>query len=447
MVILGLGCNIGDRLANLRMALQHLSMNSSLKIQRVSPVYESDALLLPDSPEEWNLPYLNIAIKITTTLSPEQLLEVIKDIEVTMGRIFEFRWSPRIIDIDILAWGSESYQSENLTIPHRSLLERPFALWPLTDLEPNWRYCGLHDTRTEETAENLAMVFGSRFDGKAPLGTKQIAHRVDTPYMMGIINLTSDSFSDGGKYLNVTAAYEQARLLFESGVDIIDVGAEATGPGVTNTLSVEEEWRRLQPFLDGWQLFWQDKKFRPQLSIDTSKPQIVEQLLSYKVDFYNIVHGLDSIAMVDLLKESTAKIICMHSLGVPSNFKVTLSDDVDVVSSVYDWGKRQLEFLITQGIKRERLIFDVGIGFGKNSAQSMELLRNIEKFNELGVKLLVGHSRKSFLNMYTNLPPMERDIETAVLSWYCHKCRVSYLRVHNVSYTLRVLKMLAMVME
>ena len=446
MIILGLGCNIGDRLANLRIALQQLSLNSSLKIQRVSPVYESDALLLPEAPEEWNLPFLNLAIKITTTLTPEQLLKAIKDIEVAMGRVAKFKWSPRVIDIDILTWGSENYRLEGLTIPHRSLLERPFALWPLADLEPSWRYCGLHGAQVGKTAEYLATMFGSRFDGKAPLGTRQLAHRVDTPYVMGIVNLTTDSFSDGGKYLDLAAAYEQVQLLFESGADVIDVGAEATGPEVIKAPSVEEEWRRLQPFLDRWNPYWQDKRFRPKLSVDTRRPQIIERLLPHGVDIYNIIQGLDSSTMVDLLKESTAKIIYMHSLGLPGSSKMTLSDDADVVPLVYAWGARQLESLIAQGIGRERLIFDLGIGFGKNSVQSMELLRNIEKFHELGVRILVGHSRKSFLNRYTNLPPGERDIETAALSWHCHRGGVSYLRVHNVDYTLRVLKMLAAVM-
>lgn len=109
-----------------------------------------------------------------------------------MGRLKHAHWSPRIIDIDILAWNEECYHTDKLNIPHKGLLERTFALWPLADVAPNWKYCEPNQPQTGKTAQELIKIWGSRFSGEAPLHTKQIAHRVDTPMMMGILNVTTD---------------------------------------------------------------------------------------------------------------------------------------------------------------------------------------------------------------------------------------------------------------
>ncbi|HJZ23910.1 MAG TPA: 2-amino-4-hydroxy-6-hydroxymethyldihydropteridine diphosphokinase, partial [Candidatus Babeliales bacterium] len=121
MIIFGLGCNIGDRLSNLRDALAQIRLIPEIKVHQVSPVYESDALLPENAPRNWNQPYLNLALSLTTKLKPEQLLIKIKTIEEEMGRISGLRWSPRVMDIDILAWDEECYQTDNLKIPHLNL--------------------------------------------------------------------------------------------------------------------------------------------------------------------------------------------------------------------------------------------------------------------------------------------------------------------------------------
>ena len=441
MIILGLGCNIGDRMMNLRTALKLLKQKSELKVQKASPLYESDALLLPNSPPEWNQPFLNLAIEIRTSLDPEQLLMLLKKIERDMGRISKFRWSPRIIDIDILAWGEYDYNSECLNIPHIELLNRPFALWPLADLNPDWKYSRSNHPDFGKRAEVLVERFGSRFSGKAPFRTRQITHRVDTPKIMGILNLTPDSFSDGGSYSNLDQAIDGAQQLFEAGAEIIDVGAESTRPSTnTKVLSAKEEWDKLFPFLEKWRDHWKDNNFRPALSIDTSKSQIVEKLLdNYEVDFFNIVGNMND-QMLVLLKDADAKIIFMHNLGLPSDSKVNLPEDEDVISLIYHWGEQHLNYFYTKGIDSSRIIFDVGLGFGKDSGQSLKLINNLEKFRDLSVELLAGHSRKSFLNKFTSRPFSERDLETSFLSGFLYEKQVNYLRIHNVDYTMRLLK-------
>lgn len=139
MIILGLGSNVGDRLANLSIAVKLINENI-LAGTRLSPIYETEALLKPGSPDSWNQPYLNMAVMGETHLSPTNLLTHIKRIEKTLGRQDIGTWSPRTIDIDILAYGSEVIESDLLTVPHKDLCRRPFALIPFTDLAPNWQY-------------------------------------------------------------------------------------------------------------------------------------------------------------------------------------------------------------------------------------------------------------------------------------------------------------------
>ena len=140
MLILGLGTNLGDGLNNLRSALQLLQKSSTIAPLQISPVYTSSALLPAYAPAAWNRPYLNVALACETSLSPFETLRQIKQIEKQLGREESQRWAPRVIDIDILAWDDLVMDEADLKIPHAELLARPFALWPLLDLWPNWKH-------------------------------------------------------------------------------------------------------------------------------------------------------------------------------------------------------------------------------------------------------------------------------------------------------------------
>ncbi len=140
-VILGLGSNVGDRLSYLLQAITIIKENNVI-LDKTSPIYESEAVLKDDAPEEWNIPYLNMAISAKTKLTPEELLKLIKNIEQGIGRKYRGLWAPREIDIDILAYGDMCINSNSLIIPHQHLCQRPFALLPFADIKPNWRYPG-----------------------------------------------------------------------------------------------------------------------------------------------------------------------------------------------------------------------------------------------------------------------------------------------------------------
>lgn len=438
MIILGLGCNVGARLENLRTALHYLQNLQKLEVLQVSPVYESDALLPENAPDVWDVPYLNLALRCKTSWRPEELLAAVKNIEQQMGRAEHLRWSPRIIDIDILAWNEECFQTEKLHIPHPQLINRPFAMWPLADLVPAWRFCLSGHKWHGKTAAEIIKPWGSRFSKEAPLHTKQIAHRVDTPYMMGILNVTPDSFSDGGKYFVAEKALQHARELFAAGADIIDIGAESTRPHVPS-ITPDEEWQRLQTILEAVCGAWKDASFKPKISVDSKNSTTVRKALEFPLDFINDVSGLTDPSMCEVVAQSSAKVIFMHNLGFPTN-KNIMEQNLDAVSEVYLWAEKRVANVARYGIEQERLIFDIGIGFGKTAEQSVALIKNINRFHEIGLPILVGHSRKSFMGLFTARPFAERDLETAVISTFLARNKVEYLRVHDVDANMRALK-------
>jgi len=426
MVILGLGTNSGDRLKNLRGALKFIKNIPTFSIQQISPVYLSDALLPDNAPADWNMSYLNVALRCETNISPHELLQHVKRIEQKMGRIPNTKWGPRIIDIDILAWDDCVISDDILQIPHKELMHRPFALWPLLDVAPFWN-------------TNYTDSWGSRFTGEAPFHTRQIAQRIDMPALMGVINVTPDSFSDGGKYFNAETAVKHAKQLMQDGAEIIDIGAEATNPRAS-AISPEEEWKRLEPVLNAISNASSEMIIPPTICVDTRHVFVAQHALNAGANWINDVSGAEDPAMCELLAENTCNVVIMHHLGIPVDGNRIVSTERNPVDQVLEWAEKRLNDLVKQGIAHERIILDVGIGFGKNAAQCLELIKHIGQFRRLGTRLLIGHSRKIFLGQFTPKPFAERDVETTVLSLFLASQHVDYLRVHNVDMQARAFK-------
>lgn len=442
MVILGLGSNLGDRLANLRKSLCSIKKISGITVHQVSPIYASDALLPDNAPAEWDMPFLNLSLRCETTLTPLELLKQLKTIEWSIGRKPEIRhWGPRIIDIDILAWDNLVIHNEKLTVPHESLQERPFALWPLADVAPLWIF-PLAGPNYGKTAAEMVEHWGSRFTGQAPLHTKQIYQRIDLPQLVGVINVTPDSFSDGGKFLSADKALQQALYLVYSGAEIIDIGAESTAPNAS-PLDPETEWKRLQPVLSAIKKARGDFIITPKISVDTRHADVAEKALSFGADWINDVTGLTNPTMREIVAQSKADCVVMHHRSIPASRDHILPREQDPVKLVYEWGAKQLDKLEQAGIARERIIFDPGIGFGKVPEHSFLLIKHIDVLTKLGTRLLVGHSRKSFLSLFTHHPSSDRDIESLVNTLYLARKPIDYLRVHNVEVTARGLRVMA----
>jgi 2-amino-4-hydroxy-6-hydroxymethyldihydropteridine diphosphokinase / dihydropteroate synthase len=434
MLILSLGTNLGDSLNNIRLGLQLLQKSGTIAPGQISPLYTSSALLPAYAPVAWNKPYLNLAVACETDLSPLEVLKLIKQIEREMGREETQRWAPRIIDIDILAWDSCVIDQVGLKIPHVELLARPFALWPLLDLWPDWQ----HPT-TDFTG--LLRRWGSRYTGdQAPCGTKQLHHRLEGSALVGILNITPDSFSDGGKFISLPNALAQAEKLVREGAEVLDIGAESTRPGAV-PVQPEAEWALLKPVLLGLKEHSKQWVLKPKLSIDTRHYTVAESALLLGIDWINDVSGFCDPSMRALAAGSSVKCVVMHNLGVPAQKNVVLAPYPDICEQILNWAEQRFDQLLNTGVDAHQLIFDIGIGFGKTAQHSLFLLKNIEKFRSLNCPLLVGHSRKSFLNLITEKSFPDRDFETAMISYQLAAKHVDYLRVHNVGLNAKAIAM------
>jgi len=409
---LGLGSNVGARRALLRTALTHLLRIPDLRVIACSRLYSSPALLDAGAPLEWNQPFLNLVIEIDTSLTPHELLQAVKAIEEQLGRQKRGHWAPREIDIDILAYCEDRVSDADLTIPHPHMAQRDFVLMPWRELAPKWRH-----PHSGHTIAELCKEMSTNTTAK-PL-----------PKIVGILNLTPDSFSDGGAHSAPDAALAACARLIDEGADSIDMGAESTRPNA-QLLSAEEEWQRLQPVLAD--CIAQCHAHGVEMSLDTRHAATAEKALTLGVDWINDVSGFASPDMVSVLAASPCKAVLMHSLSVPANPEIVMDERVDALEALVVWMRDRIETLDKAGIAPQRLLLDPGIGFGKTPLQSLAILTRTNELRVLGIPLLIGHSRKSFLSLFTDSPAAERDGVTLAFSAMLAQANVEYLRVHAV---------------
>ena len=408
-VYLGLGSNLGDRRDHLSRAVDALE-SGGLAIGRVSPVVESPALLPDSAPSDWNLPYLNLVLECTARCSPEQLRIRIDEIQRAFGRHGESHWSPRPIDIDILLWGREHIRTERLTIPHGDLACRSFVLTPLVALEPRLTIPG----QGERTVLDYSMALDQHI-----------------PLWMGIVNVTPDSFSDGGRFLDWNRIQPHVAAMIEAGVHILDVGGESTRPGAI-PVDPATEWSRVGPVLERLIELTGGRRLRPLLSLDTRHPEVAEKGLALGVDIINDVGGLTSPDMAALARGSGKDWVAMHHVTVPADPRATLPADLDPCDGVERWLLARMEAWDAQGLDLGRIIFDPGIGFGKNRLQSLRLLRRAGGFRRHGLRVLVGHSRKSFMKSFLGEDETGNDLVTLGASLHLCAQGVDIIRIHNV---------------
>ncbi|QIJ72880.1 dihydropteroate synthase [Thermosulfuriphilus ammonigenes] len=245
---------------------------------------------------------------------------------------------------------------------------------------------------------------------------------------MGVVNVTPDSFSDGGKYLQPQSALEQAKRLVAAGADILDIGGESTRP-FADPVPLEEELTRVIPAIV---LIRQHLPHIP-ISIDTYKAQVAEAALDAGADIINDISGLRfEPEMISLAREREVPVVVMHMKGRPRDMQLSPHYD-DVLGEIEAFFKERLETLTTSGIDLEKIILDPGIGFGKRFEDNLTILRELKRFLRLGRPLLVGPSRKAFIGQITGRPPEERDAGTmGAVAWSVLQ-GAHILRVHNVA--------------
>jgi len=247
------------------------------------------------------------------------------------------------------------------------------------------------------------------------------------PFLMGIVNATPDSFSDGGRFLDADAAVAHALRLAEEGADLVDVGGESTRPGAP-PVPEAEELRRVVPIVERLRA----RGFSLPISVDTAKGGVARAALAAGADLVNDVSGLADPDLGSAVAAAGAPIVLMHMRGTPADMQ-TRADYGDVVAEVAAELEGALARAVAAGIARERTIVDPGIGFAKTAEQSVELLARVGDLRRLGRPLLVGPSRKSFIGKLTGAPVAERMPGTIAAVTACVLAGVEILRVHDVA--------------
>ncbi len=257
------------------------------------------------------------------------------------------------------------------------------------------------------------------------------------PKIMGILNVTPDSFSDGGQFDSEASACSQAEALVVSGADIIDVGGESTRP-FAESVSVEDELQRVLPAIRAIR-----SRFPIPISIDTTKAEVARQALDAGADIINDVSALrKDPEMIDLVRETTVPVIIMHMQNTPGDMQLKPQYD-NVIHDIIAFFRERIQWLEEKGIDPQRITLDPGIGFGKTVSHNLSILKHLEVFKTLGCPVLLGHSRKRFIEDITGLAVEERDLPTAVVSALALQSGVDIIRVHNVAASHQALQMAA----
>ncbi len=395
---IALGSNIGDRVAYLHTALNALSSYST--VLETSHLYETDPMLVTDQPL-----FLNAVCKVSTQLTPSELLRAVKQTEDSLGRTKSIRYGPRVIDLDILFYDDAIIDTPDLTVPHVGVPERDFVLAPLLDLDG-----GLHHPRLDLSVQDLWKKLNKRTPPRVmPIG-KRMWHWGRGARVMGILNITPDSFSGDGLEAAqdpVAAALTLAQEFIAAGADILDIGGYSTRPGHTN-LSVDEEIMRVVPVFNALR----DVVDVP-LSIDTFRVEVAEAALDAGATWLNDVSGLraakqDGNSMAALAARGRVPLVLMHNRAPLLTVRPVDGEHSsppsmpgkaphDVVAEVSRDLSAALEIARRDRVPRWHRIIDPGIGFGKTPAQHAALIARLNELQALGYPLLFGSSRKGFL--------------------------------------------------
>lgn len=257
------------------------------------------------------------------------------------------------------------------------------------------------------------------------------------PLVMGVLNVTPDSFSDGGMYADELAALHRGRCIAEQGAAIIDIGGESTRPG-SAPVSVAEELARVVPVLEALA-----HGVDVSLSVDTRHPEVAAAAVSRGASIINDVSGFRDPAMVEVAASCDAGLIVMHMLGEPRTMQIEPRYH-DVVTEVRDYLAAQAELLQKAGVAGERIAVDPGLGFGKTTAHNLEILRRLDMIAALGYPVVIGASRKRFVGELTGVQvPAQRLSGSLCAACWSALHGADVLRVHDVSATLQSLAMLA----
>ncbi|MCD6517668.1 MAG: dihydropteroate synthase [Candidatus Aminicenantes bacterium] len=246
-------------------------------------------------------------------------------------------------------------------------------------------------------------------------------------WLMGILNVTPDSFSDGGIYLDKKSAVQKGLQLIKDGADILDIGGESTRPG-SHPVTAEEEKRRILPVISEIR-----KKTDALISVDTTKSEVLKSALDAGADILNDISAMRfDPKILGLASKQDIPVIIMHMKGTPRSMQESPEYD-NVIQEIKTFLKQRITDALTAGIKKNKIIIDPGIGFGKRLKDNLKIISNLSAFSELGFPILIGVSRKSFIGDLLNLSPEKRIEGTIASSLISILQGAHILRVHDVS--------------
>ena len=275
------------------------------------------------------------------------------------------------------------------------------------------------------------MQSDSKFPCEFLCGKYQLT--LNRPHVMGIVNVTPDSFSDGGKYTATDAAIDHGLKLIAEGADFLDIGGESTRPGA-DPVSLDEELSRVIPVIEAL-----SQVSTVPISIDTYKPEVMRQAIAAGADMINDVRALQELGALDIVAKSDVGLCLMHMQGKPQTMQLD-PQYKDVVAEVKQFLANRFQLCLNHGIAKNRILLDPGFGFGKTRTHNITLIQHLEKMNALGQPLLVGLSRKSVLGVIAGGDEGQRlyaSIAAAVISVMKG---AKIVRVHDVKATVEALK-------
>lgn len=389
-ICLSIGSNLGNRLDNLRKAISDIK--NFFNIQHMSHILETKAILPQKAPKNWDLPFYNMLILGDTNLNPIDLLSKIKTLEKNLGRNMNAsKWSPRIIDIDILFYKNMHIENLLINIPHTAIVHRDFLQYLLQEVGYN----------------NICSDAFTKINNYSAIN-----HLVIEPKFVGILNITPDSFSDGGLFFSPKDAECQARNLYNDGATLIEFGAQSTRPGYIE-VPPSEEIARLGEILERCNDI-------DCICVDTYFDEVVEYVIKkHNVKWINDQNSQLKFKTIKTIAENDGKLVIMlHG--------------TDLL-----WLKNRIKELKNQGMQEKNIIIDPGIGFRKSRTENISFIKNINYLKEMGHEIFIGHSRKSFISHFSNELTTNRDIETIAISEFLAKSGVDYIRVHDVKKHMR----------
>eukprot|EP00440_Ansanella_granifera_P043536 gb/GFBE01047190.1/.p1 GENE.gb/GFBE01047190.1/~~gb/GFBE01047190.1/.p1 ORF type:complete len:482 (+),score=68.81 gb/GFBE01047190.1/:1-1446(+) len=446
-----LGGNVGDRLRFLSRGLRALVQLKGVRLLRTSSLYSTVAQYVTDQP-----PFLNAVVELELDSQRHSdlqgLMTDLKGIEDDIGRTPGLRRGPRVIDLDIVAVGERSLNIAEgrypLQVPHAVMHERDFVLVPMAELCPDWRHPVLPERpRLKDLLEGLRAAGASdRPPGASPdgwplqvvpgaggfFGRKEgiLWRRGEQTLIMGILNVTPDSFSDGGDNFKTEDAVKTAKAMIAAGAHILDVGGESTRPGSAEVAAVEEA-ERVVPVIRSIREAGLDVT----ISVDTRKASVARAAIEAGADWINDVSGGEFDP--DMLREAAelmAPIILMHMKGTPQTMTSLASYDC-VVTEVADHLMARRSAAERAGVPRWNVALDPGVGFAKTFEHNLLLLRHCgDLVSRLQPSpLLVGASRKRFLGTILDEPDAKKRVfGNAATTAIAAAAGADMVRVHEV---------------